>query len=65
MGQYVIVYRIENEDVVILHVFHGSRDIEAFFHHFNDRDSRLLDSGGAVRCPHDPRRQYALAYTAP
>jgi hypothetical protein len=26
-------YRIENEDVAILHVFHGSRDIEAFLRH--------------------------------
>jgi len=33
VGGYVIVYRIEDEDVVILHVFHGSRDIEAFFRH--------------------------------
>jgi toxin ParE1/3/4 len=33
VGQHVIVYRVENEDVVILHVFHGSRDIESFFHH--------------------------------
>jgi toxin ParE1/3/4 len=32
VGQYVVVYRIDDEDVVILHVFHGSRDIEAFFH---------------------------------
>ena len=30
--QYVIIYRIQEEDVVILHVFHGSRDIESFFH---------------------------------
>ena len=30
--QYVIIYRIEDADVVILHVFHGSRDIESFFH---------------------------------
>jgi toxin ParE1/3/4 len=29
--QYVIIYRIEDDDVVILHVFHGSRDIESFF----------------------------------
>lgn len=32
-GQYVIIYRIKSEDVVILHVFHGSRDIESFFRH--------------------------------
>lgn len=31
VGQHVILYRIDNEDVVILHVFRGSRDIEAFF----------------------------------
>jgi hypothetical protein len=29
--QYVIIYRIEDEDVVILHVFHGRRDIESLF----------------------------------
>jgi toxin ParE1/3/4 len=29
--QYVIIYSIEDEDVVILHVFHGNRDIESFF----------------------------------
>jgi len=29
--QYVIIYRIEDEDVVILHEFHGRRDIESFF----------------------------------
>jgi toxin ParE1/3/4 len=33
VGQYVIIYRIAGEDVVILHVFHGSRDIESFFRH--------------------------------
>ena len=27
VGEYVIVYRIEDEDVVILHVKRGSRDI--------------------------------------
>jgi len=26
---YVIIYRIENQDVVILHVLHGRRDIKA------------------------------------
>ena len=25
---YVIIYRIENEDVLILHVVHGRRDIQ-------------------------------------
>ncbi|HVT98515.1 MAG TPA: type II toxin-antitoxin system RelE/ParE family toxin [Acidobacteriaceae bacterium] len=29
LGQYVIIYRIERSDVLILHVFRGSRDIEA------------------------------------
>jgi toxin ParE1/3/4 len=33
VGQYVIIYRIEDEEVIILHVFHGSRDIESFFRH--------------------------------
>jgi toxin ParE1/3/4 len=28
VGQYVIVYAIEHEDVEILHVFHGRQDIE-------------------------------------
>jgi toxin ParE1/3/4 len=28
VGQYVIVYAIEDEDVEILHVFHGHQDIE-------------------------------------
>jgi toxin ParE1/3/4 len=28
VGQYVIVYVIEDEDVQILHVFHGRQDIE-------------------------------------
>jgi toxin ParE1/3/4 len=31
VGQYVIVYCVENEDVLILRVAHGSRDIEALF----------------------------------
>lgn len=26
-GDYVILYRIEKDTVVILHIFHGSRDI--------------------------------------
>jgi toxin ParE1/3/4 len=26
-GDYVIIYRIEKDTVVILHIFHGSRDI--------------------------------------
>jgi toxin ParE1/3/4 len=28
VGQYVIIYTIEDEDVEILHVFHGRQDIE-------------------------------------
>lgn len=30
-GEYVIIYRVEGEDVLILHVARGSRDIEALF----------------------------------
>ena len=33
IGSYVIVYCIEEEDAAILHVFHGSRDIESFYRH--------------------------------
>jgi toxin ParE1/3/4 len=29
VGEYVIIYRVEKKDVLILHVFRGSRDIEA------------------------------------
>jgi toxin ParE1/3/4 len=28
VGQYVIIYRIDEVDVLILHVIHGHRDIE-------------------------------------
>ena len=31
VGEYVIVYRTEDEDVLILHVVRGSRKIEALF----------------------------------
>ncbi len=31
VGDYVIVYRVEGEDVLILRVAHGRRDIEALF----------------------------------
>ncbi len=31
VGDYVIIYRIEGDDVMILHVTHGRRDIEALF----------------------------------
>jgi toxin ParE1/3/4 len=29
VGEYVIIYRIEGEEVLILHVMRGSRDIES------------------------------------
>jgi toxin ParE1/3/4 len=29
VGEYVIIYRTEDQDVLILHVFRGSRDIDA------------------------------------
>lgn len=32
-GEYVISYRIEDEDVLILHVIRASRDVEALFRH--------------------------------
>jgi plasmid stabilization system protein ParE len=31
VGEYVIVYRIQGEDVLILRVLRGSRDIAALF----------------------------------
>jgi toxin ParE1/3/4 len=31
VGSYIIIYRIEDEDVVILRVLRGSRNIEALF----------------------------------
>jgi toxin ParE1/3/4 len=31
VGEYVIIYRIDGEDVVILRVLRGSRNIEALF----------------------------------
>ena len=31
VGNYTVIYCIEGEDVAILHVIHGSRNIEAFF----------------------------------
>ena len=33
VGEYVIVYRIEGEDVLILHVMRGSRDIAGLLEH--------------------------------
>ncbi len=35
-GEYVILYRVEGEDVLILHVIRASRDIEALFRHRAD-----------------------------
>ena len=31
VGEYVIIYRVENEHVLILRVVHGRRDLEALF----------------------------------
>jgi toxin ParE1/3/4 len=31
VGEYIILYRVEEEDVLILHIVRGSRDIEALF----------------------------------
>jgi len=33
IGEYVVVYRVQNADVLILRVAHGRRDIEALFGH--------------------------------
>ena len=33
VGQYVIVYAVEDEDVEILHVLHGRQDIEGQLGH--------------------------------
>jgi toxin ParE1/3/4 len=33
VGEYVIIYRLQDEDVLILRVLRGSRDIEALFGH--------------------------------
>ncbi len=30
-GEYIILYRVDNEQPVILHVLHGRRDIQSFF----------------------------------
>ena len=29
VGQYVVIYRIQDQDVLILHVVHGHRDIDS------------------------------------
>ena len=33
VGEYVIIYRLEDEGVLILHVVRGSRDLEALLGH--------------------------------
>ena len=33
VGEYVIIYRVEGEDVLILHVIRGSRDLQALLRH--------------------------------
>ena len=33
VGEYVIVYCVENEDALILRVVHGRRNLEALFRH--------------------------------
>ena len=33
VGEYVIIYRLEVEEVFILHVLRGSRDLKALFRH--------------------------------
>ena len=33
VGRYVIIYRIRNKDVLILHVVRGSQNLEALFGH--------------------------------
>lgn len=32
VGQYVIIYRIEDADVLILHALHSHRDVQRIFH---------------------------------
>ncbi len=32
-GEYVIIYRVDDGDVLVLHVVRGSREIEALFRH--------------------------------
>jgi toxin ParE1/3/4 len=33
VGEYVIIYRVEDGEILILHVIRGSRDLEALFRH--------------------------------
>jgi plasmid stabilization system protein ParE len=32
IGEYIIIYRTQGEEVLILHVVRGSRNIQAFLH---------------------------------
>ena len=31
MGNYLVIYRVKGEDVLILHVAHGRRELESLF----------------------------------
>jgi len=31
IGNYLVIYRVKGEDVLILHVAHGRRDLETLF----------------------------------
>ena len=33
VGEYVIIYRVEDGEILILHVTRGNRDLEALFRH--------------------------------
>ena len=33
VGEYFIIYRVEDGEILILHVIRGSRDLEALFRH--------------------------------
>jgi toxin ParE1/3/4 len=33
VGEYIIIYRVDDEDVLVLHVIRGSRDLKALFRH--------------------------------
>ena len=32
-GEYIVIYRVADEDVLILHLIRGSRDLRALFRH--------------------------------
>ena len=38
-ASYVIIYRVEENDVLMLHVFRGSRDIETLLRQYKDHTS--------------------------